>query len=193
MTMENEPNYSIPAANIGNIDLIALARVNPEGAKEITRLRDLMDRGGETKEDFLRLCRMLFDVGSITASEYLLRRNLDFYDGQRLYVQLFGTTKQDEFDAAIEAFKVQFDLDVTPLAQKAFLIATFHCLEGPPRSDAFTLLSRSCDIKFGYIDQNKIEVDIWLHDPDRDALQADECLRMFYVNGIWEIADPMEN
>jgi hypothetical protein len=107
--MDDEHGYAIPAANIGDTDLIALAQTIPDAATGIARLEALMNRGEETKEEFRRLCQLLFDVGSIAAAEYLLRRNLDDYEGKALYTRLFGTAKQEEFDAAIEAFECQFE------------------------------------------------------------------------------------
>jgi len=186
----DEDGHAIPAANIGDTDLAALGRTNPEAAGEITRLQDLMHRGEETKEEFLRLCQLLFDVGAVVASEYLLRRNLDYYEGHTLYRRLFGTTRQDEFDAAIDAFKSQFDLELVPLAKQDFLVSSFRAAGGPPRSDAFALLSRPCEIKFGYIEQDKIEADVTLFGSERQVLDADECMLMFFVNGVWELADP---
>src|SRR5690242_20739309 len=79
--MHDEDEHAIPAANIGDTNLISLAKTNPEAAEEIARLEDLMNRGAETKEEFLRLCQLLFDVGSVAVSEDLLRRNLDGYEG----------------------------------------------------------------------------------------------------------------
>src|SRR5262245_3289864 len=116
--MDDKEAHGIPGANIGDTDLAALAQTNPAAAKEIARLQDLMERGGETKDQFLRLCQLLFDVGSVPASEYLLRRNLDCYEGHALYVQLFGTSKQEEFAAAIEAFKSQFGLQMVLVAEE---------------------------------------------------------------------------
>ena len=190
--MDDECKYGIPAASIGDTDLVALAQTNPETAKEVARLENLMDCGEETKEEFLRLCQLLFDVGSFAVAEHLLRRNLDYYEGRALYTQLFGTAKQVEFDAAIEAFKSQFDLELSLIAQNDFLVSTFQTDGGPPRSDAFALLSRPCEIKFGYIEQEKIEANIAILDPSRSVFDADECLFMFFVNGVWEIADLMD-
>jgi hypothetical protein len=186
-----EHEHAIPAANIGDTHLIALARTNPDAAKEIARLEALMNRGEETDDDFLRLCQLLFDVGSVAAAELLLRRNLDYYQGEALYARLFGTAKQEEFDAAIEAFTLQFSLDVVLVAQREFLVAVFHTHGGPPRSGAFALLSKPCEIRFGYIEPEKVEADIVLLDPGRTVFDAEECLLLFFVNGVWEIADPL--
>jgi len=188
--MDDEPGHAIPAANIGDTDLAALAQTNPEAAKEIGRLEELMNRGEETKEEFLRLCQLLFDVGSIAASEYLLRRNLNYYEGHALYQRLFGTGKQEEFEDAIEAFKSQFGLELALVAQNDFLVSTFHSGGGPPRSDAFALLLKPCEIRFDYIEQEKIEAEVTLLDPGRDVFDADECMLLSFVQGVWENRTP---
>jgi hypothetical protein len=190
--MDHDDRFAIPAANIGDTDLVALAQTNPAAAKEIARLEVLMNRGEETKEEFLRLCRLLFDVGSVAASEILLRRNLDYYEGHALYVRLHGTAKQEEFAAAIEAFKSQFEVDLVLVAEKDFLISVFRSDGSPPRFDDLGLLSKPCEIKFGYIEQDKVEADVTLLDPRREVFDADECLLLFFVNGVWELVDPMD-
>ena len=190
--MNHDDRYAIPAANIGDTDLVALAQTNPAAAKEITRIEDLMNRGEETKEEFLQLCQLLFAVGSIAASEILLRRNLDCYEGHALYFRLHGTAKQEEFAAAIEGFKSQFKVDLVLIAEKDFLISLFRSDGGPQRFDDLDLLSRPCEIKFGYIEQDKVEADVTLLDLGREVFDADECLLFFFVNGVWEIADPMD-
>jgi hypothetical protein len=190
--MDDDHQYAIPAASIGDTDLDAVAQSNPAAAKEIARLEALMNRGEESKDDFLRLCQLLFDVGSVAAAEILLRRSLDYYEGEALYTRLFGTTKQDEFDCAIQAFESQFNLQLSLTEKNDFLVSTFHANGGPPRSDDFELLTHPCEIKIGYIEQDKIEADIVLLDPEREVFSADECLFMYFVNGVWEIADPLD-
>jgi hypothetical protein len=152
-----------------------------------------MNRGEETKEEFLRLCQLLFDVGSVAASEILLRRNLDYddFEGHALYVRLFGTAKQEEFEAAIEAFRSQFDVDLVLTRKKAFLISTFRPGASPPRFDDFNMLSQPFEIKFGYIEPDTIEADVISHVPGQDVVDGDECMLLFFVNGVWEEADPM--
>jgi hypothetical protein len=190
--MDDEDARAIPAATIDDTDFLTLAQTNPAAGKEIARLEDLMNRGEETKEEFLQLCQLLFDVGSVAASEYLLRRNLDYYEGHALYGRLFGTARQEEFEAAIEAFKSQFDVDLVLMAEKDFLISRFRSDGCPQRSADFALLSRPCEIKFGYIEQDVIEADVTLFAPGRDVLDADECMVLFFVNGVWEHADAMD-
>ena len=190
--MDDEDKYAIPAASIGDTDLNAVEQTNPAAAKEIARLEDLMNRGEESKDDFLRLCQLLFDVGSAGDSEYLLRRNLDYYEGDSLYKQLFGTTKQDEYDTAVDAFKSQFTLELKPIETNDFLDTTFRSDGGPSRSDDFQLLSNPCEVRIGYSHQDKIDADIVLLDPAQDVFNADECLFMFFLNGVWEIADPID-
>ena len=72
-----------------------------------------------------------------------------------------------------------------------FLISTFHSDGGPPRSGNFELLSQPCEIKIGYIEQDKIEADVVLHAPNREVFDADECRFMYFLDGVWELADPM--
>ena len=190
--MDDEDKYAIPAASIGDTHLDTVAQTNPAAAKDIARLQDLMNRGEESQDDFLRLCQLLFDVGSVADSEYLLRRNMEYYEGESLYGRLFGTAKQEEFATAIDGFRSQFDLKLTLAEKNDFLETTFHSEGGPPRSDEFQLLSHPCEIKIGYIQQNKVEADIVMLAPDYDFFDADECLFMYFVNGVWEIADPMD-
>lgn len=187
-----EAGHTIPAANIGDTDLVALAKINPGAAKEIARLEDRMNRGEECKGEFLKLCQLLFDVGSVAASEILLRRNLDYYEGHALYVRLFGTARQDEFDAAIEAFKSQFDVELVLVRANDFLVSTFRSGGSSPRPDAFSLLSFPCEIEFGYFEHDKIEAHVTLIDPGREVFDADECMLLSFVNGVWELADPMD-
>ncbi|WP_425614708.1 hypothetical protein NA78x_004583 [Anatilimnocola sp. NA78] len=132
---------------------------------------------------------MLFDVGSVAASEILLRRNLDYHEGHALYLRLFGTAKQEEFQAAIDAFKSQFDVDLVLHAEKNFLVSVFHTNGGQTRFDDFALLSRPCEIKFGYIEQDKVEADVTLLDPGREVFDADEFILLFFLNGVWKLAD----
>jgi len=139
----------------------------------------------------LKLCQLLFDVGAVAASEILLRRNLDCYDGEALYTKLFGTKKQDEYDAAIEAFKTQFDLSLVFVERHSFLDSTFLTTGGLSCSGAFALLAKPCEIRFGYNEPERIEAEIALAYPERaepDWVDEADCLSMFLVNGVWKIA-----
>jgi hypothetical protein len=185
--MDHEPDHRIPAANIGDLDLAVLAKTNPGAAEEIARLEDLMHNGLESKEQFRRLCQLLYEVGATDDAEYLLRRNLEFYEGRPLYFQLFGTVKQEEYDRSIEAFQQQFGLTLRLHRSNDFLVSIFHTNGGPPRSAVFALLSQPCEIKIGYIEKDRIEADVVLHDPGRDVFNADENMLLFFVNGVWEL------
>lgn len=191
--MEHDDDYLIPAASIGDVDFDELERTNPDAAREIRRINSLMINGEDSKAEFLRLCRLLFDVGKHTASEYLLRRNLDCYEGAALYGELFGSAKEDEFNVAIDAFRVQFEVELNHIRDEAFLVRYYHAVNCPARFDDLRLLSQPCEIKFGYIERDKIEADIMLLDPGRDVFKARDCLLLFFVNGVWEIVDPMSD
>jgi hypothetical protein len=185
--MDEHIDPSIPAAWIGDADLDKIATINPTAAVEIKRLRNLMNCGQESRDDFLHMCKLLADVGYVRASEYLLRRNVDYYDGISLYQSLFGTEKQEEFEFAIDAFKTQFDLEVSLVARTGFLISRFHTLGSALRSDKFEILSTPCKIEFGYIELDRIEADIMTLVQENG--QQVESLKMFFVDGVWEIAD----
>jgi len=66
-----------------------------------------------------------------------------------LYFKLSGNDKPDEFDAAIESFKSQFNISLTFVEKNDFLDVTFDSDGGPPRSDDFSLLTRPCEVRFG--------------------------------------------
>lgn len=189
--MDEDGEHAVPAASIGDTDLSAVAQSNPGAAMEIARLEQLMNRGEESKGDFLRLCQLLYDVGSVANSEYLLRRNVNCEEGMSLYKQLFRTTKQDEYEMAIDAFKSQFAIDLTLIEPNDFLDTTFHSDGGPSRLDEFQLLSGPCEVRIEYSERDKIGADVVLLDPTRTMFNADECLLMFFVNGVWEIVDPL--
>ena len=187
--MNDNDDEFIPAASIGDTDLDAVAWTKPDAAREIARLEDLMDRGDETKDDFLRLCQLLVDVGSTADTEHLLRRNLTFYDGKSLYNRLFGSEKPDEFNMAVSAFESHFGLNLELIEENDFLVSTFRFDGGKSRTDDFQLLSRPCEVRIGYIERERCEADVVLHDPEREMVGADECLLMYFLNGVWELAD----
>src|SRR5438552_579371 len=103
----------IPAASIGGVDLDAIAKDFPDQAREIARLEALMHRGEETKEEFRSLCELLHRVGATKDAEYLLRRNMEYYEGEELYQRLFGTAVPDNFAKASERFAEEFGLELT--------------------------------------------------------------------------------
>jgi hypothetical protein len=67
-----DKGFVIPAAHIRHVDL---SRVGPGQAAEIRRLGSLMERGAETRDEFVQLVRLLAETGFRSRAEYLLRRN----------------------------------------------------------------------------------------------------------------------
>jgi hypothetical protein len=51
--------------------------------------------------------------------------------------------------------------------------------------------ARPCEIKIGYIEQERIEADVTVRDLGRQVFEADECMLLFFVNGVWVITDPL--
>jgi hypothetical protein len=121
-------DYGIPAANIGDTDLVAIALTHPEQAKEIGHLAHLMENGRDTHEEFVRLCQLLCDVGENSVAEILLRRNMDGPSDVAIYRRLFGPGKENEFAAAVSAFQLQFNLTLSLVTEDDFLVTTFHTL-----------------------------------------------------------------
>jgi hypothetical protein len=79
-------------------------------------------------------------------------------------------------------------LKLSFILRDGFLISRFRTSGGPTRTEAFELLSKPCEIKFGYIEQEQVEADVKLISPRRDdVFDADECIVMYFVNGIWQI------
>ncbi len=187
--VDDDDGHMIPAASIGDIDLHALARTNPAAAKEIAYLDGLMNLGEESTEQFLRLCQLLFDVGSISDSEFLLRRNLECYEGESLYSELFGTVKREEFDSAIESFGCQFAVRLSHAEDHGFLVSTFHADGGRPRSDSFRMLSYPCEVKFGYLEKDTIEADIVYLEPIHDGCEPEDYLLLSFESGAWRPMD----
>lgn len=183
---------AIPAANIGNVDLVAIAEKHPVAAKEISRLATLMYRGDETPDEFRRLCELLFEVGATVDSEYLLRRNVSDAVDEALYAELFGTSKREDFDAAVAAFRCQFEIELSLVQEHDFLVCKFRSVGCRRRDDAFRLLSCPCEVEIGFIERDRIEAEIVLDEPGRTVFNQDECLSLNFISGVWEIVEPID-
>ena len=200
--MDREPNgrsmdeYSIPAANIGDVDLDDVAKQFPVEAREIARIEDLMNRGEETKAEFLQLCELLHRVGGTKDAEYLLRRNLEYYEGWELYRRLFGTVVPDTFARAVDRFTEEFGLQLTRQKEWDFLDEEY--LSTPLESviPRFNILNRPCIVRFNYSDRDFIVADV----VDAEANEA-ETVNYFDLNtnvffrwqtGQWRLIDPRD-
>lgn len=175
-------DYKIPAASISDVDLAAIAELNPAAAKEIARLGELMECGNETKEDFRMLCQLLHEAGEQSKAEYLLRRNLQYYEGHALYSQLFGTVKQEEFDNSIEAFRCQFRVELKFVQHHDLLDDVYHISQNAAHSADSQLLAIGNTVNFSYSMPDVIEVEIV-------DLGSGESLLLHWVNGVWESRD----
>jgi hypothetical protein len=167
-----DQSHAIPAANIGETDLEAVARVNPAAASEIAVLRDRMDVGEETEQEFLRLCRLLFEVGSAGPAEYLLRRNLESEDALSLYAELFGDQKPAEFERSIRAFESQFGAKLRHVATLGFLQSKFAAAGAMNVPAAARVLAGPFHAAFGYIERDSIEVSVTAEDASGELTDA---------------------
>jgi hypothetical protein len=173
----------IPAAHVRDVDLAAVAAIDPDAAAEIARLGQLMELGEETEEEFFRLVKLLHRVGWTKKAEYLLRRNLEVgEEGWALYFEMFGTDKQDEFTAAIAAFVDQFSVELVPIENQGFLDSAYRTESQQARFDEFRLLNDPCEVRFSYASEDAPEADV-------SSLETDDYLILRWVNGVWEIEE----
>lgn len=186
----------IPAASIGEVDLEVVARRFPEEAKEIARLESLMHCGEETKDEFRRLCELLHHVGGTKDAEYLLRRNLEYYEGWELYQRLFGTAVPDDYTRAIERFSEEFGLELTLEKERDFLDREYLSEPLDDETPRFNVLNQGCVIRFSYSHRDFVIADA----ADADANEAEE-VNYFDLNtniflrwqgGRWRLIDPRE-
>jgi hypothetical protein len=189
-------NHDIPAASIGETDLAVVALRFPEAAREIARLEDLMHRGEETKAEFHRLCELLHEVGGTKDAEYLLRRNLEYYEGQELYRRLFGTAIPDNFARAVARFGEEFGLALTMHKERGFLDQEYRSDPLDHETARFNILDDPCVIRFSYSHRDFVVADV----ADAAANEA-EAVNYYDLNtnvffrwqaGRWLLMDPRD-
>ena len=173
-------DYIIPAASIADVDLAAIAKQDPAAAKEIVRLGDLLANGEETDEDILALCQLLHDFGEQAEAEHLLRRSLEYSESQALYARLFGTVKQEEFHASIEAFKSEFNVELEFVKRLDFLDEVYAISQNAGQDDRVVAIGNT--VNFSYVLKETIEAVV-------EEQSSRECLMLQWVNGTWEPVD----
>ena len=162
-------DHEIPAASLGDVDLDALRARHPREAAEIERLDALVQTGHESPAEFLRLCELLHLVGATRDAEYLLRRNLDHYDGRPLYEQLFGDEVPARFARAIAAFAAQFAVALTLDDQGDFLEETHSSLPRG-RHERPAALDGPATVRFDFVERDHVTADVCSDDGESDAL-----------------------
>jgi hypothetical protein len=185
--------HAIPAASIRGVDLEAIAARFPEEAREIARLGDLMERGEETEGEFRRLCELLHTVGETKEGEYLLRRNLAYYEGLETYQRLFGTAIPDNFSRAIASFAEEFGLHLTLRRERAFLDQ--ECQSVPLLGDhsRFTILNGCCDVRFDYWHRDFVTAEIVATGAQKvNYFDLNTCIFLRWQNDRWRLMDPRD-
>jgi len=100
---------SIPAASLNGVNLARIREQFPEKAVEIERIGKLLLTGMESEDEFLRLCRLLFEVGEKTKSAELLRANASEGDAAyTLYKELHGPKAEEAFRRSIAPLSGNF-------------------------------------------------------------------------------------
>lgn len=129
---------AIPAATISDIDLRRIEAEDAAAAEEISRIGALMNEGTETKEEFVRLCKLLLRFGETAKVRTLLIANSDEGD---LSDQLLRSAFSDTvslFDSAVRAFSAQFRLRLVPMRTIRTLSKVYRAeLDGTPDGPSF--------------------------------------------------------
>src|SRR5260221_1586853 len=183
---------AIPAANICGVNLDEVAIRFPEAAQEIARIDALMQRGEETAIEFRRLCELLHLTGATIEGEYLLRRNIEHYEGAELYRKLFGTIIPDNYSCAIQRFADEFGLKLEIQNQIGFLDQEYLSV---PMSfgSRFNILNGNCTIRFDYSQRDFIVAEIIADDADSsNYFDLSTCLFLRWQNNQWRLIDPRD-
>ena len=189
---EEASGPEIPAASIGDVDLISLGKSHPKEAAEIARIEGLLGRGAECHEEFLRLCELLRDFGDPLQAEYLLRLNIDRDHEEAAiekYFELFGAGWWGEYQQAIEVFQNQFRVSLTGANGLDFMAAEYET-EGSAHGGTFCeLLGGPCTIEISYEHKDFITaiLDIPSISDLEDEWVVDDREAMKYVDGAWVI------
>lgn len=172
-------------------DLGAIEAADPSALVALRRFEKLQCKRKATERDFVDLVKLLHRAGCSTEAEYFLRCNLlvakderspyeDDKDRLALYVELFGTAKQEEFAAAIAAFSEQFAAKLTRGAGTTFWLG-YHTVPRRACFSKYRMRNEPCIVRFEY--EQRATIEAWLEclsDPD-------QLLVLRWVNGVWEI------
>ena len=195
MEEENDFEYEIPAASIDDVNLEKIKKTHPAAAKEIAKIGELLNKGEERQDDLLHLGRLLYEVGEVGESEYLLRRNsVEENDVvHQLYLKLHGTTSQDYFMHSIAHFTSQFGVQLTQEQRNDFLCHTYQSIPISVSQNAYPelyeMLCGTCEVSFMYAERHQITADVISTSPERqhpkDFPEAEYAFPLVYQDGQW--------
>ncbi len=180
-------DHAIPAAGISAVDLVTVRARFPAEADEIAGLAARLAAGTETPAEFLRLCELLHVVGEARESEYLLRRNLDFYGGEALYARLHGDRAHAELARAIACFGGQAEVELGAIEdEEDSLDRTYACR---PRWEPLPhpAFGGRCLVRFDYAHRDFVEAALWADSPDEHGRTPGLDYR--FVDGRWQAHD----
>jgi hypothetical protein len=177
------------------LDLGAIKAAGRSALPALRKFEGLWSDGKATERDFLGLVKLLHRVGCPTEAEYLLRTNLlvfaeddqpPYEDKARLavYVELFGTAKQEEFAVGIAAFSKQFSAKLTHARRD---VSFWHGYNIKPRRAClgrYGLRDEPCYVNFEYQAKDCIEAQMW------SSKSEDRLIFLGWAQGAWEILGP---
>jgi hypothetical protein len=178
--MADEPAAS--AVVMPLLDLSAIAAADPLAHAAFRRFEAAWSRGEASVEDYFNLVRLLHRVGCTEEAEYLLRTNL--FANERvpvLYLELFGTVKQEEFSRAIDAFATQFSATLREEERSGLFERWYDTKPQDECLSPFRLQDEPCVVKIEYAAKDSIEAQLW-------SVEVEEQLIFLrWVNGRWVI------
>lgn len=169
-------------------DPAAIAALDSAAAAEYARVTALIYRDeDEMWADLIQLVKLLHRVGCTREADSLLRANLLVREsGRAIYVELFGTAKQDEFSTVIDAFAAQFFAELEPagshgLFYRWYLTKPQHnCLR------QYRLRDEPCSVVFNY-DGNSAAGDDYFQAEIQSLKLDDQLIFLRWIKGSWEI------
>jgi len=173
------------------LELGAIEAADTTALEAFRQFEDLWHHRKATRDDFFNLVKLLCHVGCSTEAEYLLRTNLllvsedeqslyEDKDRLALYLELFGTAKQEELAVAIAAFTKQFCAQLRSKAGASFFVG----YNTEPRCDdleKYGLRNELCAVHFEYDHKDYIEAQVW------SLTAEDQLIFLRWINGRWEI------
>src|SRR5205085_2465187 len=114
-------------------------------------------------------------------------------ESHTLYLELFGSAKEDEYRGAVRGFERQFGVSLRFLKRAQFLVERYQSEAGGPLAEEFALLARLCEVQFDYSNRDRVHAAVVLLDPDPDRVvfEPNECLLMRWEEGAWRVIDPL--
>jgi hypothetical protein len=175
----------IRGAFISDAELAAIDAYSSTVAREIRTLLAVLGPEGGSADDFVRLCKLLYQSGDSERAEALLRANSNGNDlCHEAYRELFGTDAEVLFSVAVRTLEQELQVQLKRKRVVQFLVVEYECSDVPKLSFSQTSLSfssaRSYGVTVSYTGLNTVVADLY----ETDDLAAN-AIPLQFVNGNW--------